>query len=145
MPNHCGRRRLTALVTCILILSIGIAANAATSPTEFGKECGGCHAIPPGSGQDHGPFKPGAHAAHAALACQQCHPTVSDHSHINGVVSLNPGLEYQYGNAVPWPTLGSGSCGGLGFPFQPSGCHERMPNAKCNWLPGKSCTPVERR
>jgi hypothetical protein len=140
VPYKLSQLRVLSFSTLLLLL--GMAAQAAPDPILLGQKCTGCHALPPGSGVDDGRFKPGAHAEHAMIACDQCHTTGADDDHVNGVIALKPELEYQYGQAVPWPSLGSGSCGGLGHPFQPLACHERMPEAKCIWIPGKSCRPM---
>jgi len=142
--GHRRGSRLKILPFSIVFLIISLTAQATPNPVLLGKKCGGCHALPPGSGPDNGPFKPGAHAEHATIACEQCHGTGAEDDHVNGVISLKPEFEYQYGNAVPWPSIGSGSCGGKGFSFRPQGCHERMPNAKCFWVPGKNCRPVDK-
>ncbi|MDD5758465.1 MAG: hypothetical protein PHI06_05220 [Desulfobulbaceae bacterium] len=137
--QHTARARAIALPFALAALMFTMSAQATPSPILLGKKCGGCHALPPGTGEEHGPFKPGAHTQHIALSCDQCHNSGIEDDHINGIISLKPELEYQYGYAVPWPSVGSGSCGGLGHPFRPTGCHEQMPKAKCFWIPGKNC------
>lgn len=134
-----SRPRMKALPFVLGFLVIAVIAQATPSLLVLGEKCVGCHALPPGTGEEHGLFKPGAHAEHITLSCDQCHRTGLENDHINGIISLKSELEYQHGEAIPWPSLGSGSCGGLGHPFQPTGCHAQMPKAKCFWIPGKNC------
>jgi len=137
-----GCHRLARIVVCALgglLLAQGAQAVTPSKPTLLGAECRGCHGLPPGSGEEEGPFKPGAHAEHREISCERCHTSGLEPSHIDGIIALRPELEYQYGPSVPWPSVGSGSCGGRGRPFQPTACHQAMPQAKCFWIPGKSC------
>ena len=142
MRWSCPMQRVVPII--LLLLAMGVAAAAGPMPALMGKKCSGCHALPPGSGPDNGRFKPGAHVEHLALSCDRCHSTGFEADHVNGVITIKAEIEYQYGTKVPWPSAGSGSCGGLGYPFRPQGCHERMPDAKCFWVPGKNCQPPER-
>lgn len=137
---------LLCSVGSIALTSLAMAAPTPGATGQLGKRCGECHAIPPGTGPDEGRFKPGSHAEHSKFTCDRCHPTgVSDttEEHVNGTISIKPEIEYQYGSEVPWPSMGSGTCGGLGYAYQLKGCHEQMPDAKCFWVPGKKCQPPE--
>lgn len=131
-----------------LISAVAVAETTPDTTGRLGTNCGGCHALPPGTGPDDGRFKPGSHAEHGALACERCHTAGMaeiTEEHVNGTISLKPEIEYQYGTEVPWPSVGSGSCGGQGYPYPLTGCHEQMPDAKCFWVPGKKCQPPEPR
>lgn len=140
-----GNTMKTLLLGALGILvfsSIAMGNSQPNTAGKLGKACGGCHAIPPGAGHGDGRFKPGSHVEHNKFSCDRCHLTgISDttEEHVDGKVSLRPEIEYQYGAEVPWPSLGSGSCGGFGYPYLLAGCHEQMPNATCFWVPGKKC------
>jgi len=140
-----------------IVCTAGLLALIATTAVAEGPgpaspprtSCSGCHGIPPGTGgPEDGRFKPGSHAEHRQFACDRCHPVgLADITagHINGTISLKPEIEYQYGVEVPWPSIGSGTCGGRGYAYPLAGCHEQMPDAKCFWVPGKKCTPPDHR
>lgn len=146
-PRGGGVLRCLMFCAACMALLLGSRAMAAQIPESMGQEgkrCDACHAIPPGTGPEDGRFKPGAHAQHVKFGCDRCHPDAADtisEAHVDGVVRLKPEIEYQYGSELPWPSMGSGSCGGLGYPYPPTGCHQRMPNATCAWVPGKQCQP----
>lgn len=140
----------------LLLCSVGILAFSSIAMADSGpntsgkleKPCGGCHAIPPGSGPGDGRFKPGSHVEHSKLSCDRCHLGGIDEikeEHVNGTITLRPEIEYQYGTEIPWPSIGSGTCGGLGYPYPLAGCHEQMPDATCFWVPGKKCQSPEQR
>ncbi|MBA3013337.1 MAG: hypothetical protein KKD63_06735 [Proteobacteria bacterium] len=141
-------RTLTICAAGILAVlsSLAIAEEKPETTGKLGKTCGGCHALPPGTGPEDGRFKPGSHAEHKMFSCESCHTvgfTNITEEHVNGKISLKPEIEYQYGTDVPWPSIGSGTCGGLGHPYQLQGCHEQMPDARCFWVPGKKCQTLE--
>lgn len=132
-------RKVLALSLAFLVIGT-TAAQAITNPVFAQKKCDRCHAMPP---EDDGRFKAGAHDEHATILCNECHLTGIEDDHVNGVITLKTEIEYQYGSQVPWPGTGGGSCGGSGTPMQMPGCHERLPKAKCFWVPGKSCRSPE--
>jgi len=128
--------------TLLLILLLGLAcalAWAEENSIPEASDCVNCHGMPPGVDDSNHSNNPGAHLVHKALGCESCHADGVNPDHINGIISVLPEVGYEFGDSIPWPGQGGGSCGGqYGLPM-PTGCHTERADMSCLWIPGDSC------